>query len=325
MSANKDIQFLSSLLLSFLIGIIVWQIAVPKPYQDLIRYKTLDPHLEYFRTELSKEKSNYDMLIIGSSSMMNGLQPQVLEDIFESQAQTTSPAWKIINLGVNWFGHDLNYDMLYTWINKHNTKALILEVPYLYRYDPHPNYHKIASVHSILLSFVNSPIQALKSYFYFFPSRITQLYLPLITSPSSPEEPPLYNRHKQQGYVKVPEKSHRTPNGPIALKDIPPRSFLKTQSQEIRYAHHRFFLNKMVELCQQHDIKLFLCATPKQHINQLPPWLETRYSKLGTILVPPPQLLQHQHLWRDSGHLNHNGSTLFSQWLAHEIVDLHFE
>lgn len=312
-----DLKYLSALLLSMLactLGFLFFPEARPEK-----RQLTCDVHLQYFFEQCQKEERPREVVFLGSSQTMNAVHAPYIRELFEQDGLGV----QVHNLGVNWFGLDLQHVLLSAWLEHHQPLAVVLEVPYLYRYKLHPNFSKVAEPEQIFDLMGFSFPRALVPAFGYGPRVLYQQWVlsQLEASPS------LSDREEHLGtlIVNLPEEkrlenlSRDRARLAMGMKKIPAQSRWKRRLKDVAYRHHEAFLKKSVDLCRARNIPVILLVVPRLQLNDLSEDFNKRYQALAPVWCPPEKLLQRPGLWRDINHLNTKGSEVFSQWLADQI------
>lgn len=317
MRLRQDILFILLLVVSTIALSFILHTILKDDYQTVGWSR--DEHLNFYQEQLNST-NNPDIVFFGSSSLMNGVNPTVIHKEFKKN----NIPLKTYNLGVNWFGLDIQYTLMKRWIENKQPKAIVIEVPYLLRFQPHPYFDKVSGFDSILLAIKNNPhyaIDSLLSYGIrnFYQKLANNANLPLITNK--------FNRKDNLGLVHVSlnhdqkQVIQQTISSELAKGQYTfnKNSTLKQSYYDFRYHYHHVFLKEIHNYCRSKKVKLFLLATPKLRINQLPPDLKEKYEALGTLIIPPPKLLQKSELWRDMTHLNDEGAVILSKWLSSKL------
>lgn len=94
---------------------------------------------------LSKEKETFDVTFVGSSRVMNMIDPDVVSDRADL---------KCLNLGIGGAGAADNYLLLHTFLQKNRTKTVFLQVDYLIFH----NYFSYPFADYIWLCYDNDPV-----------------------------------------------------------------------------------------------------------------------------------------------------------------------
>lgn len=287
--------------------------------QPQSKYWNQDPHLQYFENEIKKEQQA-DISFFGASATMNGVHtPMISKYLSENSFDN-----KTINLGVNWFGHDLQNLLVERWAEKHPGKLCILTVPILKRYKEHPNFSKIAKPKHYFYLLQHAPHRAIHSILFYTPRLIYQSLASHL-----PKQAPHSNRSHQQGWVEItipePQKiKHMTRDSHLlekGMKKVNDPSGLRKFIQDFRYRHHHAFLRKSIQFLKKENIDTILLIIPKLQLNDVPTQLLKNYKELAEVWVPPEDLLQKPGLWRDINHLNTKGAEQLSSWLSLKIAN----
>jgi hypothetical protein len=188
----------------------------------------------------------------------------------------------------------------------------------LYREALHPHFDAHHSLIAHLSLWKSSPYAALRTSLVQGPRWITQSFWPT---------PSRSNREDHDGYLPIFQTEEQKNASILSARSKLAKGLevlnqpgpLRHKYWEWAYAHHLGFLKKISNICKTHHIKLVLLLLPKCGFQSPETALKNHYLDLGEFWVPPPELLQHENLWRDLGHLNKEGASSLANWLAHQL------
>ena len=315
---RDDFKYLLALGISIL-GIFIFLLLFPACL-PATRLWTRDMHLQYYASELEDPDVQPDILFLGTSRTMNNVNTPWLNKRYgEKNKKMTT-----LNLGCNWFGHDLQFVMLDEWLKTKHCKLVVLEVPFLYRYAAHDNFDKLASPEHISRGFRHAPWQALAFSFTCIPQKIYQL---LAVALGFRGDADVYQRRQRAGQVLVPVADADLPGlvrdhaavlarGPV---DVPSTTGWKLQLRNVAYAHHAGYLREVARLCREKNVPLRLLAMPGLGVGRLPQELRAEYESLAPLWIPPYDLLQKAGYWRDQSHMLEAGSEALSTWIFQQM------
>jgi len=309
-----DVKYLLLLLLT-LVGGATW--SYWQKADTSSRWKSRDAQISTIRTFIEENNAyKNDIVFLGASSTMNGIDAPELNRLLAPKATSC------LNLGINWFGHEMQLSILEAWLEQHHPKKIVVEVPMIYRYYMHPHlvFHQSPLVMKSLWSI--APHRALVPSLCQGPRYILQNCWP-----ESSFADPQYQRLERSGTLIVAQNEFEVQQSLIGAHKIlsqPRQQLAKTTDLKNVYRHFRYhpqlgFLKAIRGLCKNKGVPLVFLAMPSCGFQTIEPELLEVYQTLAPLWEPPWELLQKPPYWRDSGHLNATGARELAQWLAQKI------
>lgn len=271
-----------------------------------------DPHLNYFYDRLHSG-DNPRVVFFGTSKTMNNIDAHLLNRGEDSPL--------VLNLGINWFGFGIQATLIELWLNEKSPDTVVLEVPYLLRYPLHPNFDKTARPAQLSELIRHAPWKAASPVLSFAPSLLYQIMASKVVNSKEWMDK---KRKTKSGHVEI-ELDEEQMNeirsfnqkqltmGMIRLRDS---EGLRKIYRDFHYQAHRAFLQRISEVCKKNDVEFVLLALPRIRLNELPPSLKKEYESLGSLVIPPAELVQKVGYWRDQSHMTPEGAKELTRWLA---------
>ncbi len=274
-----------------------------------------DIHLNFHESELKKNK-NPDIVFFGTSRTMNNIRTDLIN-------QEKINGFNTLNLGINWFGLGVQSHLINRWLAKKQPKIIVLEVPLLLRYAPHPHFSKLANTSEIVAGLKGAPIYGLKPSAYFSPR---MLYQYLASELKFTQYDSYMNRENYAGFYKIDATKNELLETEKRMADLLARgqktiaksAQIKSDIRNNLYAHHNTFLAKIKKDCEINDVKLVLLPLPKLCLQKADPYLSDIYNHSKAVMLAP-ETLQRADYWRDATHMNLEGSTALTAWLMAEL------
>lgn len=249
-----------------------------------------------------------DIVFLGSSHTINGIDDALIEK------QISETSLNVVNLGYCRIGTNLEYILLKRITSVKNVKALVIEVREDEARFGHPIFPYLASSAEVFSSpvFINNSL---------FDDYYKHCY---------------YRLEIMRNIVfqrTIHDSINLSPFGFSASMDTASSDFLSEIGsgrdketrraegieKEIVYNYSFTYLNKITSLCKQKKIKLYFLYMPGFGNGNKEPGSLKGYQKLGTVLLPPNEILSNKNYWHDEDHLNQTGSTMLSTWVATQI------
>lgn len=283
---------------------------VDSPFRE--RWRSQDQHVATFGALVEDEKEAVDLVFLGTSRTMNGIDTEWMDQ---------HSGVKALNLGLNWFGHGVRLNQCHELFKMSQPKVLVLEVPYLLRYGIHRFCAQSLCRQTLLATPWFRPDVMARLCWPSVPQRLAALLL----SGAQPSELRLLGR----GYFPVPMTLKQKNKAKLAAEawlakgralDVGGEpSLAQGLYRSFFYAHQLSYLQAIADLCHDEDCRLVLLRIPKASLWAPDPWLERSQQRVAELWSPPPQLLCHPQLWRDEGHLNEDGALILSKWILDQL------
>lgn len=243
-----------------------------------------------------------DILIFGSSRALHHYVPQIIED---------SLPFSCYNCGAEANGAILMYGRYRQLTSRYTPKAIIYDIMPDYDYGINDNlkylshlkdYYSHPGVREIFNAVDKKEAIKMHSKLYLHNSKIISIASNFILSRK--------NMHK--GYMPLEGTMEIIPEKPSANEP------LHTDSLKIA------FLERLIKECKQKEIKLIFTISPSYYetdMSQFAP-IKELCNRYGTALLDygsSPMFIEKREYFKDSTHLNHEGASLFTSAIIHEI------
>jgi hypothetical protein len=263
-----------------------------------------------------------DMVFVGSSRTMCNVVPDIISSYFDN----TENRLEVINLSVNWPGFDMQMLIAEKAIRLKGAKVLMVELPYLRRYEGHKNFRIICSFEDALGQPIYGNQDYLNNVLYTPWRQIYQtLYSPFFPTPVALNE-------KGFKRIKLQEMELDRINTIYATKiinekifseqDLAPKSPLSHWKANFLESPFKQNAKKLSQFCNTHGVQLCWIGIPKFKVYVLPRERRAWFEQFGKVIMPPPELMHHPNYWRDDSHYTIAGAKVYSTWLAETLVKL---
>jgi hypothetical protein len=269
-------------------------------------------------------QSKYDAYIMGASAAQHGYIPKVISDelgitVYNAGEDATSIFYK--------------YAILQLILKHHKPKVIIWDVLDLdYFYYPEyaktnfiKPYYEVPEIYEMLVELDRTNVALKLSRIYPYNHKIAAIVSELVSRKSSAD-------YSQNGYLPVYGKfdDRRSSVYDHYVRDY----FADIQRREANHTANdllvRVYLGKFIELCQGNDIKIIAFTSPRCPANKdlastpliSKELVEFMLSKGIIVRHITPNLnpeLCRTDIFKDLGHLNHQGADLFSRIVAKEV------
>ncbi len=251
-----------------------------------------------------------DVVILGSSHTVNGIDDQRMEDgLVDHQLS-------VANLGYCRLGRNLTYTLLQKIIKTKDIKYLVLEVREDEDRYSHPIFPHISRTGDVVLAnliFNRDYLEDLSDHFaYKIELKQEELY-------------------HMETYVEIRQEDHGYLylDGNAPIEELQKRkarpNVVKPKTPEMERNFHmqypRRYLHQIHSICESHNIKILFLYMPSYDTRvKIPMEMET-YQKYGKVLLPPMEIFDDQLNWYDQSHFNKPGAQKLSDWLADKLVE----
>ncbi len=249
-----------------------------------------------------------DIVFMGSSHTINGIDDALIEK------QISETSLNVVNLGYCRIGTNLEYILLKRITSAKDIKALVIEVREDEARFGHPVFPYLANSAEVFTApvFINNSL---------FDDYYKHCYYRLEIMRNI-----VFHRNP-------PDTINLSPFGFSASIDTAYSDFLSKigsgRDKEIRraegiekqivYNYSFNYLSKIASLCAQKNIKLYFLYLPGFGNGNKEPGSLKDYQELGTVLLPPDEILSNKYNWHDEDHLNQTGAMMLSTWVASQI------
>jgi hypothetical protein len=253
---------------------------------------------------LYENPEEIDVLFLGSSHTMNAIEDVLL-------MKNSQVGLNIVNMGYCRLGRDLHYELLNETLDKKNPQHVVIEIRRSENRYSHPIFPYIASTKDVIMAelfFNRDYISNLWKHFV-YKIDVAQTYLYHDTSLFSGDL-------KNSGFPPWRDSTRF---------EVPTQAKAKAKYLESPWEHKfhlsfsKSYLNKISQLCKDHNIKLHFLYLPSFSMTTSPPDEELLYKKYGDVLIPPDSLLTNSMLWSDRNHFNYIGANELTRWLGQSL------
>ncbi|MEZ4965790.1 MAG: hypothetical protein R2791_11145 [Saprospiraceae bacterium] len=266
-------------------------------------------HGIWIHDRLHRQAAPVDVAFFGSSHTINGIDDSLIE-------ASLSPL-RVANLGYCRLGRNLHFALLKELLEAKEPRCVVMEMREDENRYGHPIFPYLAGTKDVLLAapFFNKGIAGDVWTHFAYKTELLQdvLYRPEVPAAT---QTALYGFSVSDDTVSVAllqeaaagRKSFSLPENTLE------RNFY------MRYP--RAYLKKIGALCKSRDVRLCFLYLPEYGgVNRQPAELAT-YRALGSVWLPPSQILGNPDHWHDKSHLNQAGARALSRWVAERIAEI---
>jgi len=265
-------------------------------------------HAIWIFDRLHNNPKNADIVFLGSSHTMNGIDDSLIENLLKNKED-------ILNMGYCQLGVDLYYSFLQELIATKHPKQIIIEVRGDENRYRHPIFPYLASNKDVLTAplFFNPD---------FFSENYEHLYYKLETLHK------MIFKETENDKIQIDQNfgCRNFPDTAVSEQlSIAKEKRLQHQKPESHFAtwfymeFPRSYYQMIGGLCKKNKIKItFLYIPSYGEPNKLPAELLT-YKLYGNVLIPPSSIFENTNFWFDEGHLNQTGAHALSIWVARQL------
>lgn len=257
-------------------------------------------HGLWIHDRIFEQNKDIDLLFLGSSHTINGIDDQLIE-----QQTGLSTA----NLGYCRLGRNLHELLLEEVLQKHQPRALILEVRETEDEHSHPIFPNLASTTDVMLpdfvwnrDYLDDVQKHLSYKSDLFQDRLWG-------------EEALPIRQKAFGFSVNIDTAETD-----VLREFQSRK-KKTAKDPLEGLNMQFPKNsilRIAEVCSENDVQLVFLYLPSfgPMTDQTP---SSFYDGIAPVIIPPPGIFENTDFWHDSQHLNKAGATVLSTWISQQL------
>ena len=249
-----------------------------------------------------------DVLLIGSSRMIDGVNDQLLTQLV---SEKEGKPVQVMNAGFCRLGRDVQWWIMQQVLTHKSPKALILEVRETEPRAGHPVFGYLANTGQLLETPLTNS-RYLENWYHGFLSRLDRVRYGI----NNFEMVEPWHEYPLYGYGAWPE----------AVDTVELQSILQRRMDEQEVAQKSFpsisktYLYRIEGMLQAQGISLYFLYLPSLGSPNEQPAQADYYRQHGQLLIPPDSLQQRLYYYRDGEHLNSNGGTWLTQWLANELL-----
>ncbi|MFC2114576.1 hypothetical protein ACFLRI_04435 [Bacteroidota bacterium] len=301
----KFYRNISLLLLPFIIGAFVILFI---PYNKQFAYKTITGgcSVEFAYHRIFEDTTALQIAFMGSSKTYNGINDLLINFLFETEYHIPQ---KVANIAFCGAGRNIHYAFLKELFKYKTPETLIIEVRENETNEGHLSFGVVADAPDIICQRFKGFDSYTKDVFNGVKSRFDYL---------------LWGRKDTSTY-KGPFHGFVPNNSQADTAYLNYFKNRKLQQKEKFYMgrsnskYSLFFLDKIVNLANQHNCKVFFLYLPsfgfiENNIDQ-----KDYYIRNGELLIPPPDIINNVNYWSDQNHLNRSGADSISCWVASEL------
>lgn len=249
-----------------------------------------------------------DVLLIGSSRMIDGVNDQLLTQLL---SEKEGKPMQVMNAGFCRLGRDVQWWIVQQVLAHKTPKTLILEVRETEPKSGHPVFGYLANSSQLLEEPLFTNPRYFENWYHGFLSRLDRMRYHI--NDFEIEEP--WHEYPLYGYGAWP--------GPIDTMHLKTTLAERDQEQPVEPAIFpsisKTYLGRIERMLRAQDISLYFLYLPSLGSPYKQPAQVDYYRQQGQSLIPPDSLRQHWYFYRDGEHLNSNGAAWLTQWLAAEL------
>ncbi len=294
------------------------------PYPASLRYEAFDgdaAKMTWVHHRIVADPRPIDIALIGTSRTMVAISDSLLQLQCSSHAASLG---SVVNLGVSWQGRDLHAVFADDLFKTKGCGTVILEIQENLARKGHPLFTDVADNTDILSAFFLLNTGWSREVFMLPRRNLHHLWTQLLRTTGHDEESGHPEKQWGEHYhftekaVKSREEMEQEKNDFESNKRW---RILPASLDQLEFQMPRHYLRRIIKHAEQAGTKMIFlylpyygCARPAQDI--------VLFEKHGTVLTPPPSILDNPGLWFDKSHLNDRGNELLTRWLADELLEL---
>ena len=294
-------------LLPFVVLVLVF------PVNSRLKYQGLKDdcfnHGIWIYDRIHNNEKAIDIVFLGSSLSINSIDDQAIEQALNNKIS-------VANFGYCRLGMNLNYVLWKEVLKKKNPTYLILEVREGGGRSGHPIFPYIADSKDIILPniFFNENILHDMSLHFSYKVDILQDMVH-----SKQESAPI--RTNPFGFAGTADTVNIEILNSVRLKRSQYKTELSKSQRKFYMRHSRYYLKKINELCEKHNVELLFLYLPPYASKYHQPREAETYLNYGEILTPPEFILENPSHWQDDHHMNKSGAKEISNWLVLKLQE----
>lgn len=251
-----------------------------------------------------------DILILGSSRAINGVDDKLMENLLKPDT------FHVYNLAYCRNGRNLHYVLLKEVLLKHKPSHLFLEITEVENPYTHPVFPMMAPTQDVLFA----ELLFNKDWFSDIFTHGTYK-LALWQDALYGQAPPPTHEDTDWGHAGMPGNTNREE----LLQVLQNKKTDTTQhTTKDRWFYNRYpmaYHHKIVELCRQNNIQIHYLYLRSFASQQLKPNEYDIFTQWGEVLLPPQTIIENPDLWYDREHLNTEGADVLTAWIMENFTN----
>ena len=273
----------------------------------------------YIYHRIFESEEPVDVAFLGSSHTINGIQDTAIakiwslwydSDRFDSIVFDSTTY--VANLGYCRFGPEMQFVIVKDLLAHKNPHTVVLEVNERFNLASHPMYPYYAETQDLISPASYLSQNAPANIYNGFLARLTVFRNKLYESTL-----PVYENLPTYGYRGNPDKADSTQ---LILPNTGDK-FESSSWRNLETMYAQSWITATVELCRQHNARVFFLYIPSYHDQPRPVEGMDFYESLARVLIVAPEETRNKAFWRDPDHFNDEGAHFFSNEVFLKLVD----
>ena len=276
------------------------------PWNKRLRYQELKHdclnHGIWMHDRIHENETPIDILFIGSSHTINGVNDSLIEKRLHDQ-------YHVASMGYCRLGRNLTLTLLKEVLTEKSPSSLVIEVRGDEDRYSHPVYPHLATTSDVLTPplWVNRDALADVGTHFTYKLELWQ--------------DDLYNNVRA---AKIESRNYGfldlDGNAPDTTLVLSKMTKVENPYRNLHMAYPRAYLNRIKDYCDEHNMALYFLYMPSYRGHQQPPKELDTYKRLGTVLLPDSTIYSNKTNWYDPDHLNIPGANALSIWVAEQLA-----
>ncbi len=252
---------------------------------------------------LNKPDYDVDIAFIGASFIWQSIIPSVIEEKLKL---------KVVNLALPYAGRDLDYLIAKEVINKKKPKVIVLQLRYTEGRSPHKLFCELADINDLfeqpLFPYL-SPVSNISCYL----RRQFSIFSKSLISSKNLYFEDVYDKYKGFKSVQsIADKSYLENQ-----VGIYPKTYLPQKYSFIEYYYPNYYLNKIINLARNNNVKLYFIYLPDYRDNRK--LIINDPINPNNVIQLPEEIIDNPNLRSDSSHFNIYGSKVISEYIFNKV------
>lgn len=249
-----------------------------------------------------------DMVFLGSSLTLNGINDQLLSDSLKNRGIN------VANLGYCRLGRNLIYAILKDAFKIKKIKQIIIEVKDDEDRSSHPIFPYIADEEDVFFPYLLFNQAFLNDMYKAF---MFKLQLQQAQWFGRSKQAPI--RTEDYGFASSPDTADEKLLEGFRQQRASPRKFVQGLARSVYMQFPRHYLKQIKHLADKHDARITFLYFPSFGSVLKKPVEYANYLPYGNVLLPPDSMLANTAYWHDDIHLNQTGAKVLSNWLLSQF------
>jgi len=268
---------------------------------------------------IHRDDKNIDIAFLGSSHTMMGIDSEAIDrslNVVVKNAPTS------VNFGMPYAGDNLPYILTKQLLSQRPVKLLVIEVRETPARIPNPMFRNLADTSDILLPVWVLNVNAL-SDIAFLPRRQIALFFQTLRKVWWPSSTGLGNQNYEGSYWFKEAKTNIRDTAEIRemKRTMEAEKIGAIFPQNLKWIELNFsheYISRTVTLANTMGVQIKFLYLPSFDAPPRP--VDEKFlADLGTIWIPPSNLLDEASNWDDAAHLNRKGASELAEWLVTKI------